>query len=259
MNKRRKVIDCFPFYDEFMLLDVRFREFGDIVDHFVIVESQETFTGLPKGLWLKDTIQDRYPEYVDKITILTPELFETRDPWEREQFQINHVNKEALAFLNLNDDDLLIIGDVDELPRRAVVESLVNSDETRPLTMEYRFYYYKFNLQFDYKWYHPRIVTFGDFTSQHEARHTPTEMAAVDSGWHFSFLKDNKRIQEKLNAFSHQEYGEEVKDLDYIQMCIDSGKSLFDEGKTSKVPIDDTFPEYVKDNKEALMKDGWIV
>jgi hypothetical protein len=252
----RKVVDCFPFYDEFLLLDVRFCELNDFVDHFVIVESKETFTGIPKDLWLKDCLQERYPKYASKVTIITPELFETENPWEREQYQMNHINRDTLAPLGLNPDDILIIGDVDEIPRRTVIEYLTYVKDVKTTALEYLFYYYKFNLQFEHKWYHAKITTYKDFVNQCTTRFNSTKSAIANAGWHFSFLKENKKIREKLEAFSHQEYGDEVKDLDYIQMCIDTGKSLFDDGMTAIRPIDHSFPEYIKENLETLKE--WI-
>ena len=43
-----KVYDCFMFFNEYEVLDLRFHELYDHVDHFVIVESCEGFTGKSK-------------------------------------------------------------------------------------------------------------------------------------------------------------------------------------------------------------------
>ena len=82
-----KVIDCFPFFDEFLILDIRFRELYDVVDKFVIVESRETFTGKEKPLYLSECYKEKYPQYADKIEIIIADKFEAPDVWTREFFQ----------------------------------------------------------------------------------------------------------------------------------------------------------------------------
>lgn len=46
------IYDCFLYYDEDMLLDIRLNTLADVVDKFVIVESKHTFTGKAKRLIL---------------------------------------------------------------------------------------------------------------------------------------------------------------------------------------------------------------
>lgn len=49
-----KVYDCFPFFNEFELLKIRFDELNDVVDYFVLVESVETQRGNPKPLHFQE-------------------------------------------------------------------------------------------------------------------------------------------------------------------------------------------------------------
>ena len=61
-----KIYDCFPFYNELDLLDLRLETLYDHVDHFVIVEATTTFQSKPKQLFLKDN-WNRYAKYHDKM------------------------------------------------------------------------------------------------------------------------------------------------------------------------------------------------
>ncbi len=45
---KNKIYDCFIFNNETDLLEIRLNILNDYVDHFVIIESSETFTGLKK-------------------------------------------------------------------------------------------------------------------------------------------------------------------------------------------------------------------
>ncbi|WP_434245709.1 hypothetical protein ACJU28_10420 [Enterobacter hormaechei] len=42
------IYDCFLYYDEDMLLDIRLHTLADVVDRFVIVEATHSFTGIPR-------------------------------------------------------------------------------------------------------------------------------------------------------------------------------------------------------------------
>jgi hypothetical protein len=110
-----KVVDCFPFFDEFLILDVRFKELYDLVDKFVIVECEETFTGKPKPLHLSEHLYQRYPQYADKVEIITVSRAQFENQWDREYFQKNHLCKENIQHLGLEDGDLILLSDADYL------------------------------------------------------------------------------------------------------------------------------------------------
>ena len=57
-----KVIDCFPFFNELDLLEIRLNELRGVVDAFVITESPQTFTGMKKSFFFKDN-EDRFKEF----------------------------------------------------------------------------------------------------------------------------------------------------------------------------------------------------
>ena len=61
-----KVYDCFNFFNELDILDIRLHELNDVVDKFVLIESVETFTGKSKPLFYNDN-KERFKKFEDKI------------------------------------------------------------------------------------------------------------------------------------------------------------------------------------------------
>lgn len=260
----RRVIDCFPFFDEFMLLDIRLQELGDLVDKFVIVESKQTFTGIEKPLYLSEVVANKYAKYADKIEIIVPEVTGDvyEDAWAREKYQKNHINKAALRHLNLSDDDILLVGDADEFPRREIVKSLVEAWDGKKSAFEHSFYYYKFNYRLAHKWYQAKCVAYGDFVDFWTTRYDSPDLAIVNNaGWHFSYMKTPEKISEKIKSFSHQEHNfEEYTDPEKIAERINKVVDPFDRPDhiLTEVAIDDSFPEYIKENLNNLIKEGWV-
>jgi len=260
-----KVIDCFPFFDEFMMLDIRLKELYDIVDKFIIVESTQTFSGKKKPLYLADCISKRYPEYQDKIDIIVTKDIDTESTtgnpvWAREYYQKNHICKENLSYLNLDDNDLILFADADEIPKRSIVKQM----------KEFGFdwkgggfggpcYYYKFNI-LTTEWSHrPRWISYKYFTNFIDQRHNELFPVLPNSGWHFSYIKEPDQIKKKIEAFSHQEFNiPSINNIENIEDSILNVRDLFNrqEVSLSVVEIDDSFPEYVKENKDLLKE--WI-
>jgi beta-1,4-mannosyl-glycoprotein beta-1,4-N-acetylglucosaminyltransferase len=46
-----KIYDCFPFFNELDILEIRLNELYDVVDYFVLVESRCSFSNNPKLLF----------------------------------------------------------------------------------------------------------------------------------------------------------------------------------------------------------------
>ena len=255
-----KVIDCFPFFDEFLILDIRFKELYDYVDKFFIVESAETFTGIPKPFYLSECLQERYPQYADKVLIIQVPAGEFNNAWDREAYQKNHISKENLNILNLEDDDIILFSDADEIPKREFITSIVNNGfiETGA-GLGGKTYYYKFNA-LTTEWSHrPRVVSYKHFTDFFLCRHNSYLPIYREAGWHFSYIKSPEDIRKKIQAFSHQEFNHEhIIDVDIIKTKVDNLDDLFSRAEMTltRVEITEDFPEYIKENLDKL--EEWI-
>jgi beta-1,4-mannosyl-glycoprotein beta-1,4-N-acetylglucosaminyltransferase len=67
-------------------------------------------------------------------------------------------------------------------------------------------------------------------------------------------LGGTQRIIDKLEAFAHQEYNQEIfKNPQAIEQAIREGKDLFGRGFSYKfIPLDDAFPEYLVKHQDEF-------
>jgi beta-1,4-mannosyl-glycoprotein beta-1,4-N-acetylglucosaminyltransferase len=109
-----KIYDCFTFFNELEVLEIRLNILNDYVDYFVIVEATKTHAGKPKELYyLKN--KNKFKKFENKIIHVIvddmPEIKESR--WELENFQRNAIIR---GLKNCEPDDIILISDVDEIP-----------------------------------------------------------------------------------------------------------------------------------------------
>lgn len=127
-----KLIDCFTFFNELDLLEIRLKYLYDVVDYFVIVEADTSFNGDAKQMVFKDNI-DRFEPFISKIIFVPISMknFENKKKvaWKREEYQRNCIQK-GIDTLNLIDADLVLISDIDEIPNKDILINLKNNKET---------------------------------------------------------------------------------------------------------------------------------
>ncbi|HDR2748312.1 TPA: benzoate transporter [Enterobacter asburiae] len=155
------IYDCFLYYDEDMLLEIRLNTLADVVDRFVIVESTHTFTGKKRPLHFDI---NKYSQFKDKIiyvvhdkepiTKAAEESHQARevipglpvgmevDAWANEAAQRNAIMQ---GLTQASDDDLILVSDVDEIFSPQVVASI--NPKKLCTTIYQNFYNYQFNLQ----------------------------------------------------------------------------------------------------------------
>ncbi len=117
-------------FNELDLLELRLNELWDLVDHFVVVESPITFAGRVKPCFVADAAS-RFAPYVSKLTVhrvSAPDAPTTVIDDYDGRLAIEVAQRdaigEALVPLNLDRDDIVMISDVDELPRAELVGRL---------------------------------------------------------------------------------------------------------------------------------------
>jgi beta-1,4-mannosyl-glycoprotein beta-1,4-N-acetylglucosaminyltransferase len=271
-----KVYDCFPFFNELDLLEIRLEELYDVVDHFVVVESKKTFQKVAKPLYFADNAK-RFARYSNKIIHVVVDRFpgffsRFRVPraWDYE----NHQREQILVGLkNAKPEDRVLISDVDEIPLR---EKFLEAARDRASV-----YVFEQNLCFFYLnnlcthteegastvnkdgqgfWRGPVMLNMGDLGSVNAARRLrdarpPDVKILSHSGWHFSYLGGTDQIIKKLEAYSHKEFNTpKYKNRQFIEVRVRQGQSLFDEvTKFRLLDIKDPrfkFPTAVTNNPE---------
>jgi beta-1,4-mannosyl-glycoprotein beta-1,4-N-acetylglucosaminyltransferase len=119
--RRRRRVDACILCNELDLLTLRFEELWDEIDHFVVVEANATFSGQPKPLFFRKH-STRFKAYVDKVLYRAvthlPPLYQDSENarFAREAAQRDAIGA-AVESLPVSPRDIVIISDVDEIPR----------------------------------------------------------------------------------------------------------------------------------------------
>ena len=131
-----KLFDTFIFSTELDLLEIRLRELDQIVDVWVLVESDRTHTNRPKELWWesKGRFEPRFRPYLDRIESVIVRGSEKEERFQRRTgpFGLEALQRRAimqgLHARGLKSGDVFITGDVDEIPRRGTASLLKHCD-----------------------------------------------------------------------------------------------------------------------------------
>jgi len=130
--RRRRLFSIILFNSEFELLDLYLSEYYEIVDYFIIYESNSTFSGYKKPLYLTRTLLEtnRYKNYRDKIIpitlpVLDVKSYDQRGPgFPREHLARREVIEKGLRAVHARHGDMFIHGDLDEMPKARLLSYL---------------------------------------------------------------------------------------------------------------------------------------
>ena len=139
------VYDCFPFFNEIDILKLHLEVMNPFVDKFIIEEAKYTFSGQPKELCF-ETYKDMFSKFLPKIEyIVVDELGDDLKTHERDYFQKNHL---AMGLDKATDEDVIIFGDVDEIPNpKAVKEIIDNFNPDKVYHLAQRMFYVYLNME----------------------------------------------------------------------------------------------------------------
>jgi len=237
---QRKVYDLMLINTEMDWLEIRMAELENEVDYFVLVEAATTFTNLSKPLYLKDN-WDRFARWHSKMIyhLLDPTDLVAQDTWDRERFQRNSKYDQVLPFLQGDQQpllgDVILVSDVDEIPRPSTIQALRNCRYPQKLTISSRFYYYSFQwLHRDsQEWTAPSVTYYMGTNTIRPAdlRDGKDDYPRLyNGGWHCSScLPTIDDFVNKITSFSHVEFNEaEYTNRTNILRRVRSGLDLFD-------------------------------
>jgi len=255
-----KIYDCFTFFNELDLLDMRLNILDSYVDYFVLVEANQTFTGKEKELIFQEN-KSRYESFLHKIIyVCVNDLPATDNPWIREYHQRNAIVR---GLTNCGDDDIILVSDCDEIPNPAFVKLLKARGLSTITTIPMFFCYFYMNLLNTTcpLWHRAKACRYSylkNSTPQKvrmklfplKVAKSAEENKIVYLGWHLSYIGGTEKIKEKIAAFAHQEYNtEEFTDSAYIEQVIACGADLFGRGYTFKAMDEKLFlSEYINEN-----------
>lgn len=261
-----KIYDCFPFYNELDLLELRLEELYDHVDKFVIVEATTTFQSNPKSLFLKEH-WGKYAQYHDKmIHVIVDDAPGDPNAWVNDIFQRNSIMR---GLVNADPDDICIIGDADEILRPEIIDHIrANPKDIMGFRMPY--FNFKFNYMLVNNWesYHVWTVacrrkfleepdafrgTRFDLTQLPLDYEDDTIRMYEHAGWHFTYLGDTEFVKNKIRSFAHTELNNnEILDNIDVDTMIEKGigHNPKDTRPFVQVAVDDYFPKALVNNLE---------
>lgn len=249
------IVDGFIFYNELDLLELRLEELYPAVDKFVIVQADQTFRGQSKPYLLVPT-ESRWDEYSDKMVVVDLEMEDFSGPWEREAYQRNMLGEVLKDMSYYSPENILLISDADEIPRREMVVSLTPELLNRhPARLLQRAYYYSLNTRVGDEG-SGRALLADDLTTAEEIRRSDPPTTIDNAGWHFSYLGDADWIRNKIKSFSHSEL-DKPEILWNIEEAMKNRADLFGRGSFIVEEVDDTWPVAVKNNPERWARYIW--
>ena len=253
----RKVYDCITYNGEADILAARLHELSDVVDCFVIVEADRTFSGEPKALRF-DPADPRIAAFLPRIRYVAvhdmPVVDEAADAtavvgdwhsdtpksgfWIREKFQRNQVMR---GLHDAAPHDLVMISDADEIPRAEIVRAMRDDRRHEVFGLCLAFYYFYANYR-NVEGPEASSVWTVAATRASLDRLTPDQLRMrvrsgaqpalilVDAGWHFSYLAMSEdAVRAKIRGFAHQEYNSQAfLDAIDIPTLLASGRDLYD-------------------------------
>jgi len=269
-----KIFDCFMYWDEDLILDMRFNILNNYVDKFVIIESNKTWQNNSKKLIFNI---EKFKNFKEKI-IYVPitDMPDGVNPWVRENFQRNCI----LRGLDSSDpNDLIIISDADEIPNLENIKNYMLNKKYA--VFKQLSFYYKLNMHnitFPY-WYGSRVSYKKYLKSPQWLRNLKFKKRPFwridkiqlnniieNGGWHFCNLKKPSNLLYKYKNmaetkdpfFTKSKIDEKYLSVEQIEKSIKKGKDLIGRNEYyKKIKIDESFPKYILENKEKLF--DWIV
>ncbi|KZV17807.1 hypothetical protein F511_01616 [Dorcoceras hygrometricum] len=227
----RRVYDAVLFSNEVDILKIRWEELYPYVTEFVLLESNSTFTGLPKP-YVFSSVRDQFKFLEPRLNYgLVPGRFKKgENPFVEEAYQrlaLDYLLKQA----GIQDDDLLIMSDVDEIPSRHTINLLRWCDGTPSiLHLRLKNYLYSFEFLVDNNSWRASVHIYQSGKTKY-AHYRQSDEILADAGWHCSFCF--RHIHEfifKMKAYSHVDRVRFSHFLNpsRIQRVICKGDNLFD-------------------------------
>lgn len=289
------IYDCFSYFNEDTILDIRLNTLNQYVDRFVIVEATRDHAGRNKKLNFNI---NNYKKFKKKIIYIIVEDIPRivkffKKNWHpnhaRDQFQRNCISR---GLQDANDNDLILVSDLDEIPN---LSNLKNSlDKNKIVFFRQKYFRYKLNLsvvanneeQIIYNSRYKECI--GTVAALKKNFQSPQYLRDLrnkaekfifsqkkkffssqfflfrpyiieNGGWHFAYINTPKLIVNKIQSFCHGELATaENKDISIIKSRLSKYIDPIEpDHKLEKIKLDHKFPDWIIKNKKKFKK--WIV
>jgi len=269
-----KIYDCFSYWDEDLLLEIRLNVLNDIVDYFVIIEGNKTWQNNFKKFRFDIKKFKKFEKKI--IYIKVYDLPDGDDPFKRENFQRNSIVR---GLADSSDEDLILISDLDEIPNPEKIYEF--NPKKRFAVFKQKHFYYKLNLlNIDLpNWYGSRICQKKYLKSPQWLRSLKFKKRPFwridkfrlnniieNGGWHFCNLKNPQELLYKYQNLCETNDPYHFKEkIDQKYLSIESIKKMIKKNKDiigrdhnyEKILVDESYPKYIYENRKKFKE--WIV
>ena len=264
------IYDCFQYFNEDHIVDLRLHILDEYVDYFVISESTKTHQGKNKKLnfdiknfsKFKNKIKFVIADYKEDIN------FDNHTGGESaiEQHQRNSLIE---GIKNASSEDLIILSDSDEIPDLKKLSQIKKNKKF--IAFSQKMFMYKLNLQNldESDWIGSRMTERKNIKSMQDLRNLKFRnypfwridkynQQIIRGGWHFSYMQTPKQILNKVRSFSHGEYDSKELNEKRIEEKILRNEDIFGRGiKLKKINLDESYPKFIIENREKFA--DWII
>ena len=255
-----KIFDCFMYFDEEQVLDLRLNVLYQNVDYFVIVESIYNHKGEKRNLLFNSQKFEKFNDKIiylvyDEIPQLVEPIKETDNEKEKDgKYIMNALYRENAqrdfileGLKSAKKDDLILISDVDEIPKLSSVN--LNQIKNEIILFKQDMFYYKYNLSLpNFKWTGTKAVKKKNLVSPQWLRNVKDRKYPFyridtffsdkkyidikiinDGGWHFSNIKSPEMIEHKLRSYlHHREFDQVSLSIEEINELVKKKQAIYD-------------------------------
>ena len=242
-----KVFDCYTFWNELDLLEIRLNILDPYVDYFVICESDEAFSGKDKPLNFPANLS-RFAKWQDKIIYLNPPKIKTDDPFARAGYQKDYIRTRLMDYAK--DDDIVYFGDLDEIwkPQDIKDDKIYNLRQLN--------YSYYLNNRSSEEWIGTVVGKWKTFKTNSVNHWRANHDNILDGGWHFTNIGGLDQILKKIDSYDHCNEVNCDWVRDGMKERIEKGEDYLGrandwQGKPFKMWLEEeNLPTYLLENKE---------
>ena len=254
------IYDCFMYFDEDLLLDIRLNMLNPYVKKFIITEASYTHSGAKKKL---NFDINKFKKFKDKIEYIIVDespknllQFDDQDSegkkseklilnaYARDNYQRERLND---GLKDVSNDDLIIVGDLDEIPNLFGIN--LKNVNNKIIIFQQKLYCYKLNLLYEnFIWHGSKACKKKYFTSPQWLRnikHKKYSRWRLDlffsknkfndiyyvknGGWHFTYLKTPEELEKKLLNFAHHhEFENSGLNLNDLKRFVKEKRIIYD-------------------------------
>ena len=271
---RFMIYDCFSFFNELDILEMRLNILYNYVDYFVITEANKTHTGKDKE-YIFEQNKDRFSKFLDKIVYIKvddfPDLENSKTSCDGNKWLYENYQRDAImrGLTNCEPNDVIIISDCDEIPNPEAIKKY-KKGICSLVQLRFGFSYNSLYITIpccksSKICRYEELVNPKKEVSEKNKRYClyskyglPTYLRFVkgrrikNGGWHFSYIGNVENIKYKMNSIVEQQINTVDKNNDALLLeKIRNNEDILERGDIfANLKISKVFPKYFVDNVE---------